>query len=79
MNNIITEAKTEFELAIERQVGDIIESIREMRINERRKLVKVKHGKPMKVVSHWPFIGRHRPPQLLSKEEVNKLVDEALK
>lgn len=72
-------AKTEFELAIERQVGDTIESIREMPIDERRKLIEAKHGKPMRIVSHWPFIGRHEPPKLLSREAVDKLVDETLK
>ena len=74
-----TEGKTAFELAIEAKVGDTIESIREMSVDERRKLVETKHGSPMKVVSYWPFIGRNEPPQTLSREEVDKLVDEALK
>ena len=74
-----TEGKTAFELAIEAQVRDTIESIRGMPIDERRKLVEAKHGSPMKVISHCPFIERNDPPQTLSREKVDKLVDEALK
>lgn len=72
-------SKTEFETAIERAVGDTIESIRKMPIDKRRKLVEVKHGTSMRVVSRWPFIGRNEPPQLLSRQDVDRLVDEALK
>lgn len=73
------EGKTSFELAIEEEVGDTIESIREMPIDERRKRVEAKHGSPMKVVSYWPFIGREEPPQTLSRKEINRLVDRDLR
>ncbi len=75
----VTEYKTAFELAIEAKVGDTIESIREMPIDERRKLVEAKHESPTKVVSHWQFIGGNEPPQTLSREEIDKLLDEALR
>ncbi len=65
--------------AIEQRTGESIESLQDTPIDVRRKLIETRHGKPMQVISLWPFIGRGEPPQLLSRAEINKLVDKALK
>lgn len=62
--------KTEFERTIESQVGESVESIRKKPLRRNKKV---------RVSTEWPFIGRKEPPQLLSHEEVEKILDQAIK
>lgn len=64
------EAKTAFELAIEKQVGVAVELIRAMPLDELGRA---------KVVSRWPLIGRGNLPRIFSRREIDKLVEKALK
>ena len=71
-------ANTEFEKAIERSTGETIKAIRNTPVDEMRRRVEAKTGSPMRIISYWPLIGRC-PVQTISGEEVNKLVDKAIK
>lgn len=75
----ISNEKTTFEKALEEATGETIESLRNKHIDQRRKEIEAKSGKPMRVISRWPFIGRTQAPQILTSKEVNSTVDEALK
>ncbi len=57
--------------AIEAATGESVESLRNTPIDERRRRIEKKFGAPMKVVSS--------SPQIITREEVDKLVDEALR
>ncbi|MGD0523070.1 MAG: hypothetical protein ABSA43_00710 [Candidatus Microgenomates bacterium] len=63
--------KTDFEKAIERATGESIESLRSTPIDERRRRIEQKFGKPMKVTS----IG----PSLVSHQQVEAELDKALR
>jgi hypothetical protein len=74
--------KTRFEKAIEREVGDDIDTIAHMPIDERRRLVEQRHGgKRMTVVSKFPLIGRGNVlgDCLISHEEVEKELEKAIR
>lgn len=70
--------KTNFEIAIEQKVGESIETIRDMPIDERRQKIEKKYAGPMQFYSSFPFIGRAHT-STISHAEIEKLVDEALK
>jgi hypothetical protein len=73
--------KTEFELAIEREMHESVESIRRTPIDERRKAIKKKTGRDILFISEYGFIGRGNVLRdyIVSHEEVEKEVDEALR
>lgn len=64
--------------AIETDTGESVESIRNTPIDESRRRIEKKFGSPTRVVSYGPFVGRSGPSHLTTREEVNKLVDQAL-
>jgi len=51
-------ANNDFERAIEKATGESIDSLREMPIAERRRLIEQSRGRRLRFLSHWPFIGR---------------------
>jgi hypothetical protein len=72
--------RSEFELAIEQKVGESIDQIRDMPIDERRRMNERKHGKTMLFVSLFNFIGRGNVlrDRTVSHEEVEAEVDKVL-
>jgi len=52
------ETKTDFEMAVEKEVGESVEAIRQMPIDERRRRIENKFHQVMRIVSFFPFIGR---------------------
>ncbi len=64
-------SKSEFERAIERQTGLTVEQIKEMPLGDMRKLREKQFGRPMQIIGSTLM-------RLLSKQDVEKLVDEAL-
>jgi hypothetical protein len=65
--------------AVEAETGESVESLRSAPVDERRQQIEKRFGSPMKIVSHWPFIGRSQPSQMITRGEVDKLVDQAIK
>lgn len=63
--------KTEFEKAIEKATGESVESLRSTPIDERRRRIEQKFGKPMKVTS----VG----PELITHQQVEAELDKALR
>lgn len=59
------------EKAIEKSIGMSVEELRAMSISDFRKKIEKEKGKPTKF--YW------NKPKLLSKEEINKMVDWALR
>lgn len=59
------------EKTVEKIIGEPIDKIRNTTISERRRLVEAKFGKKMK-------IGNGFEQTLLTSEDVNKLLDEAI-
>jgi hypothetical protein len=55
---VIMSTKTKMELAIEKKIGQRIEDVRKMPIDEQRSRIEKDHGgKPMEFISEFPFIG----------------------
>lgn len=75
MNN-----KTELERAIEQKVGESIESIREMPIDERRRITEKKYGVTMIFRSLGKLVGRGNVlrDRTISRKEVEEALDKAL-
>jgi len=72
--------KTNLERAIENQLGEPIDLIRQTPIDERRKIVEKKHGKRMQFRSYFPLVGRNvLHGKILTHEEVEASLDKALK
>ena len=69
----------DFLRTLEQQTGESIESLRNMPIDERRRMNEAKHGKPMQILSHFPLIGRAFYSTLVSHEQVEAELDEALR
>lgn len=57
--------------AIEAETGESVESLRDTPIDERRRRIEKKFGTPMEVVSN--------SPQIITREEVDKLVDQTIR
>lgn len=70
---------TPFEQSVEKATGLSIEMLRNTPIDRMRKLVEAIKGRAMIVSSHWPLIGRKSPPNLISRAELDKKIDELLK
>ena len=72
--------KTDFERSLERATGETVESLRDTPIDERRRRLEKKFGKPMRFVSHWPFIGRGTVCHdgTVSHADVERELDKAL-
>ena len=70
---------TEFERAVEKSVGESVESIRQMPLDERRK--KMEATRPLRFFSLFPFIGRGNVlrGRTLSRDKVEENLDEALR
>lgn len=74
-------ANEAFERTIERIVGESIESIREMPVDERRRRTEKKFVRPMRFYSAFPFIGRGNVMRehILTHDEVEAALNEALR
>lgn len=70
---------SEFLKAIEQTTGESIKYIQDTPLDEQRNKIEKKFGTPMKVVSLFPLIGRKPSSKLITHQEVNRMVDEALK
>jgi hypothetical protein len=73
--------KTEFELAIEKETGESVESIREVPIDQRRRLIERKFKRKMRFLTESPLVGRgnvHRD-QTIDSDDVEAELDEALR
>jgi hypothetical protein len=69
-----------FANAIERIVGEDIETIRRTPIDERRRKVEASRGAPLRFVTRFPFIGRGNVlrDRTIDHQKVEQLLDEAL-
>ncbi len=74
-------AVTAFERAVEMASGESVASLRDMPIDERRKIVEEKCKRRMSFPSFFPFIGRGSVLRdcTISREEIEAQLDELLK
>ena len=70
--------KTPFELAVEESTGRSLQEIRDTPIDVMRADTEKRLGKPIQFVSYWPFIGRKESSSMLSRIEINTMLDEVL-
>ena len=70
--------REEFEIATEKSTGLKVKLIRETPLEILRHIFETRNKKPMDFSSAFPIIGRiGNLPKLLSREEINAMVDEA--
>lgn len=71
----------EFERALERATGEPLAALRDTPIDERRRKLEAKFRKPMRFISHWPFIGRGTVVHAgtISHQEVERQLARALR
>jgi KaiC/GvpD/RAD55 family RecA-like ATPase len=76
----MSKASQIIERAVERATGVEVESLRQMPIDERRRLVEQKAGRPLRIVSRFRLIGRGNimRDRLISHEEVEAVLRRAL-
>lgn len=74
-------ASTGFVQALERETGESIEQLRNMTIDDRRRMLEKRPGFITRFASVFPFIGRGNVmrDRVLSREEVNEILDESLR
>jgi hypothetical protein len=74
-------ATSDFERAIEKATGESIDSLREMPIAERRHFVERRRGRRLRILPHWPFIGRGSVMHgdTATAEDVDASLDEAVR
>lgn len=72
---------TELLRLIERKTGKSIDLLQSEPLSERRREVEAKHGKPIRLLRLFPFIGRGSVMGefLLSHKDVNKQLDRAIR
>jgi hypothetical protein len=73
--------ETDFERALERATGESLASLRDTPIAERRRTLERKFRRPMRFISHWPFIGRGTVVHggTISHQDVERQLDRALR
>lgn len=67
--------------AVEQITGKTIDELRKQTLSERRTEVEAAHGRPMRFVCHFPFLGRGNVlgDRVIDHKGVESLLDEALR
>ena len=70
--------KSDFERASERSTGEDIDYLRNTSVEDKRRKLEKKFGRPMRFVSRWPLIGRGSIiRKTVSHEEVERRLRKA--